>query len=160
MNRTILFRGKRTDNGKFIEGDLIKLDNHTLIATKDMWASNLLDNYSTTKTLELEVLPVVAKSVGQFTGLTDKNGTKIFEGDIVRILYTDWVSKNESDQRTLEQYLIDKSNIASVEFNDNAWEVKSYSKKYDDYNYSSISTGTHGRIEVIGNVHDNPELLK
>lgn len=158
--REIIFRGKRTDNGKFIEGDLIKLDNHTLIATKDMWASNLHDNYSTTKTLELEVLPVVAKSVGQFTGLTDKNGTKIFEGDIVRILYTDWASKSNDDPRTLAQYLVDISKIGVVEFNDNAWELKMYSKKYDDYFHSSISHGIHGRIEVIGNIHENPELLK
>lgn len=98
--------------------------------------------------------------IRQFTGLTDKNGTKIFEGDVVRILYTDWASKPNNDPRTLEQYLIDISKIGVVEFNDNAWEIKFWSDKYKEYYHSTIKHGIHGRIDVIGNIHDNPELLK
>jgi len=98
-------------------------------------------------------------SLMQFTGLKDKSGIDIYEGDIIRILYTDWSSKSDSDPRTLEQYLIDISETGVVEFNDNSWEVKIYSKKYDDYSHCSISCGTHGRTEIIGNIHENPELL-
>jgi uncharacterized phage protein (TIGR01671 family) len=108
----------------------------------------------------INVLALSQCILQQFTGLNDKNGTKIFDGDVVRILYTDWASKSNDDPRTLEEYLTDISKIGVVGFNDNAWELKMYSKKYDDYFYNSISPGTHGRIEVIGNIHDNPELLK
>lgn len=97
--------------------------------------------------------------IEQYTDLKDKNGTDIYENDIIRILYTDWGSKPEDDPRTLEQYLTDISNIGEVVFNDNAWEVKIYSKKFDDYSYGSMNFGTHGRIEVIGNIHENNDLL-
>lgn len=132
--REITFRGKRIDNGKFIEGDLINLDHHTLIATKDMWASNLLDNYSKTKTLELEVLPVIKESIGQFTGLTDKNGTKIFEGDILKSNYDNILF--EIKWRNPMFILSDKNGITR------------------GINYPLTS------FEIIGNIYDNPELLK
>lgn len=97
----------------------------------------------------------------QFTGLHDKEGKEIYEGDIVKILYTDWPSKSESDNRTLEQYLDDIAHIGIIVFNDSGWEVKFKSKKYpDDFDYSNISPGKHGFIRVIGNVHQHKHLLK
>jgi uncharacterized phage protein (TIGR01671 family) len=104
------------------------------------------------------VLPI--KYVRQSTGLTDKNGTEIYEGDIVRILYTDWCSKSENDPRTLEQYLIDIANIGEVVFEKDCFCVKTYSKKYDDYNFSSLFAGKHGYVEVVGNVFQNANLLQ
>ena len=98
-------------------------------------------------------------SIMQFTGLQDKNSKDIYEGDIVRILYTDWVSKSESDERTLQQYLIDIATIGVIEFNEDRFCVKTESKKYSDFNYSSIFAGQHGYIEVIGNIHENAGLL-
>lgn len=95
----------------------------------------------------------------QFTGLKDKNGKEIYESDIVRILYTDWSSKSDSDPRTIEQYLIDISHVGQVVFNDNSWEVKKHSIKYNDFVFSSINHGKYGFIEVIGNIYENPELL-
>lgn len=99
-------------------------------------------------------------TLGQFTGLRDKNWTDIYEGDIVRILYTDWSSKLESDRRTLQQYLIDIATIGVIEFNKDRFCVKTKSKKYSDFNYNSILPGEHGYIEIIGNIYENPELLK
>lgn len=97
--------------------------------------------------------------VMQFTGLYDKNKKPIYEGDIVRILYTDWASKSQSDERTLQQYLIDIATIGVIEFNEDRFCVKTESKKYSDFNYSSIFAGPHGYIEVIGNIYENAELL-
>lgn len=141
--REIKFRGQNNFSFNWIVGSLLIKDETP-------------DKIMTYTGYKHEVLP---ETVGQYTGLKDKNGIEIYEGDVVRILYTDWVSKNDDDPRTLKQYLIDKSTIAEVIFNNNSWEVKSYSKKYDDYNCSSINCGTHGYIEIIGNIHENPELL-
>lgn len=91
----------------------------------------------------------------EFTGLTDKNVKKIYEDDIIQILYTDWASKERSDIRTLEQYLDDKSSFGVVVFNNSRYELESIPNK----NEMSIHCGTHGFIKVIGNIHQNPELL-
>ena len=98
------------------------------------------------------ILPLIY--VRQFTGSKDKNDKEIYEGDIVRILYTDWMSKSESDERTMQQYLIDISNIGVIEFNEDRFSVKIENK------YNSIFPGRYGYIEVIGNIFENPELLK
>jgi uncharacterized phage protein (TIGR01671 family) len=97
---------------------------------------------------------VIPETVGQYTGLTDKNGKRIFEGDIVKILYTDWISQPLEDTRSLEEYLDSLTKKGVVDFAPYVgWYLKN--GKYD----LSIISGTHGYIEVIGNIHDNPELI-
>ncbi len=98
--------------------------------------------------------------VMQFTGLKDKNGREIYESDIVRILYTDWASKSADDPRTLDEYLDSKSHIGVVEFVGAAFEIAFGKDKYGGGSYGSIHHGQHGRITVIGNIYENPELLK
>lgn len=103
---------------------------------------------------------VALENSEKYTGLHDKYNTKIYEGDIVRILYTDWASKSADDPRTLEQYLIDKSMLAEVVFNEDCYCLKIKDKKYGDYSFCSIFPGKYGFIEVIGNIYENPELLE
>ncbi len=127
--REILFRGKRVDNGEWMEGDLIQRRYKTYIHPK---ANSF--RVSETGLSKLIVLrEVYPETVGQYTGLTDKNGKKIFEGDIIR---------SNSERGYIEYYP-----------NDCAFDV------VDDHGFYWLISEM-SNIEVIGNIHDNPELLE
>lgn len=91
---------------------------------------------------------VESYTLGQYTGLTDKNGTKIFEGDIVKYKNTDGVKVNGVALTVIGKVNYNEKNASfAIEGKD-----KIGAKHYD---YFPIKN-----IEVIGNTHDNPELLK
>ena len=121
--REILFRGKDIDNGIFVTGYLIGNETCKKYIT-------LVGSYCK------EVIP---KTVGQYTGLTDKNGKKIFEGDII---------KNQYEKNKYQYFKISYCNRTYC------WlVVNKYGMLGNLYNVI-------GDIEVIGNIYDNPELLK
>ena len=120
--REVIFRGKRTDNGEWVKGYLYI----THIGSHE------IGSYDAEINIERLTFDVIPETVGQYTGLTDKNGVRIFEGDIVR--YEDdigYVIYNGDDAR----FLVDSPNM------------------YISMDYSN-------EFEVIGNIHDNSELLK
>ena len=114
--REILFRGQTT-NGKWVEGYYVQgVTRHCI-------------------TLNLAAYPrfdVLPETVGQYTGLTDKNGKKIFEGDIV----------NFSD---ILYYIV---------FADGCFRISRNGQ------YSYTLHNLHSAFEIVGNIHDNSELLK
>lgn len=89
----------------------------------------------------------------QYTGLKDKNGKEIYEGDIVRKVPDEWMSKTD-DSISLKDFLISIANIGLVEYS--TAEFILTNKKYRDKIYDGYG---HGSIEVIGNIYENPELL-
>ena len=129
--REILFRGKTVD-GKWVYGTPVFQDGYTLI-----W-------YWDSEEFAFAQYVVIPETVGQYTGLTDKNGKKVFEGDIVKI-------KDYS-----------KGCALNFEQPTSNWVVK-WNDKYAQFtiDYMSIIPYKHfDESEIIGNIHDNPELLK
>ncbi|RUP37037.1 MAG: hypothetical protein EKK63_15825 [Acinetobacter sp.] len=139
MNREIIFRGL-TKQGEWIFGDLCRSDNKVYVFP-------FLENGQLYSPDDYEVIP---ETVGQFTGLRDKNGKEIYEDDVVKILYTDWISKPENDPRNIDEYLNDIAVKGIVKFKDCKFGIVICSEILD-----SIFCGKYGFIEVIGNIHEN-----
>ena len=151
--REILFRGKLKCDGEWVEGYYLKKEEnkHYMVDKQEPF-------YSTPYFYE-----VIPETVGQYTGLTDKNGKKIFEGDIVKT--QPFYDRPYSDKRKSKQF------IGTVEYKIRTFNGNSfYSKQdyqaewrlkfYDDFGkYTHYSWGELWDCEVIGNIHDNPELL-
>ena len=133
--REILFRGKRIDNGELIEGFYAKSGDKTFI---------LIDNdFAVGYVIMKEVYP---ETIGQFTGLTDKNGKRIFEGDIVRFDYV-----NDEGNDAHEDFLIFfEEGVFRAQFLGNI-------KCAPNILYDEIGTDD---CYVVGNKWDNPELLE
>ena len=128
--REILFRGKRTDNGEWVYGDLIQNVDCLKIREQEKSIKKIAKSYA-----------VDPETVGQFTGLCDKNGKKIFEGDIV-----------------LGLFLFDMSINAVVKFRDGAFGLEWHRGEIIEFNaFTSLCNITY---EIIGNIYDNPELLE
>ena len=123
MSREILFRGKDLIGNWHYGVPLVYGDSLVFIAIPHEY------NHS-----------VIPETVGQFTGLTDKNGKRIFEGDIVTGLFLFGLSVN-----------------AVVTFQDGAFGLEWDRGGVNTFN--AFTSLCNVEYEVMGNVHDNPELL-
>lgn len=122
------YRGKRLDNGEWVYG-YVQLSEDK----KSAWICKSKEDDWTVK----EQFPVDPETVGQYTGLKDKNGKEIYKGDIIQINHgrnalVVWV------QRYLAYYI--------------EWLPDRYG--------AALSLWQSNQLEVIGNIHDNPELLE
>ena len=149
--REILFRGKRVDNDEWIYGDLVHWwGKHN--TKPDIQIYNNVQRFN-----------VIPETVGEYTGLTDKNGKKIFEGDIVRM-----------NGNPLDLAVIRFGEFACVDI-----ELEEKTDRVHGWYFKPIETDGLSRCEpycwefqlnemwikqtepeVIGNIHDNPELMK
>ena len=140
--RDILFRGKRIDNGEWVEGDICHHDGvGSYIGQHPADGSMVCFDLDST-------------TVGQYTGLT-ANGKRIFEGDIIKfgetplvVFWNDeafsWHAKKCIGNPTMQYF-----------FNCTNWD-------YTELGWVAAEVPCTGRMttEVIGNIHDNPELLE
>ena len=125
--REILFRGK-TERGEWIEGFYIK----------DVIETYIYDKYRNTR-----MQSVIPETVGQYTGLTDKNGKKIFEGDIVK-----------AQDDVFGSPFCDGI-IGKIVYDECAFFIEPKNPVDSQRLFDECAV-----YEVIGNIHDNPELLK
>lgn len=136
--REILFRGKRVDDGKWIKGSLIiqKNKEHSIWCNDYPFGINIVER----------------ETVGQYTNLIDKNNRYIFEGDILRL--TDTINDIEFTA------LVEFGN-PNCEYN---WGFQLVKISGDGANKDILlwccmeDVGVYA--EIIGNIYDNPELLK
>lgn len=130
--REILFRGKRKDNGKWAYGYLY-------IRNDGQYEISFYSKYFDSERFTYDVIP---ETVGQYIGLTDKNGKKIFEGDILRRAY----HPHED---------------VAIEWSDGSFRFREVNKP-KDYGYSCVCCiqNAVSRLKIIGNIYDNPELLE
>lgn len=138
--REILFRGKRTDNGEWVEGSLVgyfKGKSASIFESK----SKAYHPVGTTTFCSTSLYDVDPSTVGQYTGLKDKNGKKIFEGDIL---------EGHFDEDFPE-------NITLVEV---IWKEYGFYTKEVSAGAEPLEEADGEIYEVIGNIHDNPELLE
>ena len=145
--REILFRGKRKDNGKWVEGFFVKrIEPLTLIPkcyilVQEEDTSGITGEPTGHLNTEFSWYEVIPETFGQYTGLKDKNGKRIFEGDICQ---------HEKTRRTI-----------SVSWH-GTMAGYVWSKRIEDSNLFDFGElfRVHDKYAVIGNIHDNPELLE
>ena len=142
--REILFRGKRTDNGEWITG-------HYEFYNGKHYINVQTDRVNSGGYPIREFIEVIPETVGQYTGLTNRNGKKIFEGDIVKEEYEVFVSARAKEKRV---------KIGYVEYESNSLCCGYYAYFWNDKEKWRGNFAIHCGCEVIGNIHDNPELLK
>ena len=139
--REILFRGKREDNGEWVYGFYF-----------EEIGSFIKEKPSSVSTNTYLVTP---ETVGQYTGLTDKNGKKIFEGDLLNGFQYPFLNDNAHNY------------FAEVVWLENSTAFGLYTHKHPLSAVRGLNEGCDymedfdsSQWEIIGNIHDNPELLK
>lgn len=140
MNREILFRGRSFSDGSWVYGDLEYERN------KGLLSKVRIHTYKEDGRYDRQYL-VEPDTVGQFTGLCDKNGKEIFEGDIVDVY--DFTSVYASKYRGVVKMY---RGSWCVEYEDSILDMVAHPRLFfDDF--------ADRKADVIGNIHDNPELL-
>lgn len=143
MKREIKFRAKAINNeffqGEWVEGYYAKV----------LWSGNLVDII----TDGAHEIPIQIETLGQFTGLHDKNKTRIYEGDIVRMSYVAEICTDDDCYEEEGKYV----GVAAITANKGACLNPCVKNGLYNTKYKPLSAY---RSEVIGNIYDTPELLK
>lgn len=143
MNREILFRGKKVDGGEWVEGYIVK--KHGTYFMYDIKNSDTCrqNNYL-----------VDENTICQYTGLTDKNGKKIFEGDILRGFQYPFC--HDGEYNYYAEIIFANCSFMTYTHKNPSSCVRGIS----DGNTELMECWVSEDWEVIGNIYDNPELLE
>lgn len=142
---TGLYRGKRKDNGEWVKGY------YACIAGNNMILTGKID--ITNRVIGAEAFELIPNTIGEFSGITDKNENKIFEGDIVKIIESGY----GNDVHYGKVVFLDGCFV--IEYNPYIMIRKRFIEKQTFQDGNANITVTY-KYEVVGNICDNPELLK
>lgn len=152
MTREILFRGKRIIDGEWVESNIAFVDNTPKGARGFVVAGYDYNSDDVPKVLyPMEIKP---ETIGQFTGLKDKNGKKVFEGDVL--------SFADSYAPHFAVVVFETEDIASCGCCYESFHGSGFVGKVlpgSKYHASSFCED-FAEAEIIGNIHDNPSLIK
>jgi uncharacterized phage protein (TIGR01671 family) len=144
--RDILFRGKGIHTGNWAEGNL------------NTYEGDMRKTYTFISNQYAGSIEVIPETVGQFTGLCDKNGKQIFEGDILQIR-NDPYCENPFSSFVIAYGIYRKTNSSPTEII--GFYLYWTSDKEEYHKFHNLKWWIEEREAVcIGNIHDNPELLK
>lgn len=169
--REILFRGKRIDNDEWVQSkSMMNFEGNVFLALAvDV---DCRHDAAFTKIVEIKsdascpiekpfLIRVIPDTIGQYTGLTDKNGNKIFEGDIVKYTRKNW--KEPLSDNNMQ----DLVSLYRIFYNE---KYAAFWQEHIDYNTKRVvgsglmrfsdDRADENIIEVIGNIYDNSELMK
>ena len=141
--REVIFRGKRTDCEAWVEGDLLHYESGEMAICKGF------SKYGYEATEIIGRYKVIPETVGQYTGLADKNGVRIFEGDILKST----IKIIDCDDEGFSRSHYDEEDIGIVE-----WIKDGFMIAHKSGTWARSFYGCENY--VIGNIHDNPELLQ
>lgn len=143
MNNRYIFRGKRKDNGEWIDGNLVYSQTTTRGVITEIY------------TLEM-TYEVIPETVGQCTGLKDKNGKLIFEGDVLKGFSYPFLSDGEYNYYAIVVWFENSPAFGTCTVKNPQAKVRGISD--GDTNY--MDDWNSNDWEVIGNIHDNKDLLE
>lgn len=158
MNREFLFRGKSKETGEWVYGNLIHRETESPVQeTSKTYSVDYISDYALNST-EREV---DSNTIGQYTGMKDKNKKKIFDGDILKHILSDgtivyFVVKWSIINRKLMP-------VKGFVYDDNAVQLNSWVfiwKKFALYPSVIDNIPDNERMEIIGNIYDNQELIE
>ena len=140
MKREIKFRAKDKRAGEWYVGEL-HLSSKAPHIHPDLLSS----------------IPIKPDTVGQYTGLKDKNGKEIYEGDVVEWLFFYTIHSSNGADGDREELL-----KGVIEWRQGGFVFRILENDFENagsYSISALNTETQTDVKVIGNIHDNPELL-
>ena len=147
--REILFRGKRIDSGEWVYGDLLRAKGYV---NRIEYTVIFTDPAEFPKGEYFGAIHILPETVGQFTGLNDKNGKRIFEGDIIKTHYA-----NTPKADFIEQVAFHNGRFCGMYEHG---KMKMWASLADGIKHLPQDKTVYMEwCEVIGNIHDNPELI-